>query len=262
MESVHISGDYVYACGDIYLSISRIYEGAASNFFTGTTSAVSLEIDSTDEQIENATLNAQSWIPAGTQILYELSADGGAHWEIVTPGVEHNFMYFGNDLRFRANITSNYTDISPHLYEITIDYEYNDVPSTPSLTDPGITDDDGEFTVTWSASIDDGYIDHYVLQMSDSASFSTILDSWTLTGTSQPVSGLSNNTYYFRVRAVDDDSVSSPWSSTESIEVAIPPATTPPPPPPIPGFPAAAIAIGGVIGLGGGIVLRRRKHSK
>ncbi|MHA2428921.1 MAG: hypothetical protein ACXADB_12935, partial [Candidatus Hermodarchaeia archaeon] len=151
------------------------YEGAASNFFTGTTSAVSLEIDSTDEQIENATITAQDWIPAGTQILYELSADGGVHWELVTPGVEHNFMYLGNDLRFRANITSNNTDISPHLYELTINYEYNDIPSTPVLTDPGITDDDGNFDVTWSASTDDGTIDHYVLQMSDSAGFSTIL---------------------------------------------------------------------------------------
>ncbi len=257
MESVHISGDYVYACGETYLLISRIYEGAASNFYTGTTSAVSLEVDSTDEQIENATVTTQSWIPAGTQILYELSADGGAHWEIVTPGIEYNFMYSGNDLRFRANITSTYTDISPHLYEITIDYEYNDIPSTPVLTDPGITDDDGNFDVTWSASTDDGTIDHYVLQMSDSSGFSIILDSWTPTGTSQPITGLSNNTYYFRVRAVDDDGASSPWSSIESIEVAFPP-----PPPPIPGFPAAAIAIGVVIGLGGGIVLRRRKHSK
>ncbi|MHA2428920.1 MAG: Loki-CTERM sorting domain-containing protein [Candidatus Hermodarchaeia archaeon] len=54
-----------------------------------------------------------------------------------------------------------------------------------------------------------------------------------------------------------DDGASSPWSSTESIEVAFPPL-----PPPIPGFPAAAIAIGVVIGLGGTIVLRRRKRSK
>jgi hypothetical protein len=260
MESVVVSGDYVYACGDTILLISRIFEGAASNFFTGTYTATSLEVDSTDQQIENATLTVDSWVPLGISIGYELSADGGLHWETVTPGVEHYFMYPGNDLRFRANLTSGYTDISPHLYEITINYEYNDVPSTPSLTDPGTTDDDGTFTVTWSASTDDGYIHHYVLQMSDSAAFSIILDSWTPTGTSHPLTGLSNGTYYYRVRAVDDDSVSSPWSNTESIVVAIPPPTTPPPP--IPGFPVVAIAIGVVIGLGGSIILRRRKHSK
>jgi hypothetical protein len=260
MMSVVVSGDYVYACGDTVLLISRIFEGAASNFYTGTDTAASFEVDTTDEQIENATLTADSWVPAGTSVLYELSADGGAHWEIVTPGVEHSFVYQGNDLRFRINITSFYDDISPHVYEITINYEYNDIPSTPSLTDPGTTDTDGAFTVSWSASTDDGYIDYYVLQMSDSATFTTILNTWNPSVANRPLTGLSNGTYYFRVRAVDDDGVSSTWSNTESIEVAIPPFT--PTPPPIPGFPVAAIAIGVVLGLGGSIILRRRKQSK
>jgi hypothetical protein len=262
MESVHISGDYVYACGDIFLLINRIFEGAASNFITGTDSAVSLEIDTTDEQIENATIsNVESWVPVGTFLGYELSADGGVHWETVTPGIEHHFTHPGNDLRFRINFTSSYNDYSAHLYEITIDYEYNDVPSTPVLNDPGTTDTDGNFTVSWSASTDDGYIDHYVLQMSSSAAFTTILNSWTPTGTSHAITGLSNGTYHYRVRAVDDDGVSSPWSNDEAIEVAIQPPTTPTPPP-IPGFPAAAIVIGLLIGLSGILLLRRRRRIK
>ena len=259
MESVVVSGDYVYACGEIFLLILRIYKGAASSFFTGTHSAVSLELDSTDQQIENATISAvDSWVPSGTSLGFELSADGGVHWESVTPGVEHNFLYPGTDLRFRVNITTPYYDVSAHLHEITIDYEYNDVPSTPTLTDPGTTDTDGNFTVSWSASTDDGVIDHYELQMSSSAAFTTILDSWTPTGTSQAITSLSDGDYFFRVRAVDDDAAASPWSSSQSIEVAIQPFT---PPPPIPGFPIAAITIGVVIGVGGSIALRRRKHA-
>ncbi len=123
-------------------------------------------------------------------------------------------------------------------------------PSTPVLTDPGTTSTTGNFTVSWSASTDiDGTISHYQLQMATSSDFSTNLQEWNVTGTSQVITGLSNGTYYFRVRAFDNDDNPSTWSNTESISVEIPPPPTPPPttPPPPPINPVLVGIIGGAV---------------
>ncbi|MFX1405021.1 MAG: hypothetical protein ACFE9D_11240, partial [Promethearchaeota archaeon] len=62
--------------------------------------------------------------------------------------------------------------------------------------------------------------------------------------------------FYFRVRAIDNDGALGPWSNVEDITIT----GGLPPPPPIPGFPVAAIALGTIIALSGGILYRRRKR--
>ncbi len=92
--------------------------------------------------------------------------------------------------------------------------------------------------------------------MSDSATFTTILNTWTPTTTSVDVTVTADGTYHFRVRAIDDDGEASPWSNDESIDATVPII----PPPPIPGFPIEAIALGAIITIGVGLVSRRRKQ--
>ncbi|MFW9832145.1 MAG: hypothetical protein ACFFD8_10270, partial [Candidatus Thorarchaeota archaeon] len=118
-------------------------------------------------------------------------------------------------------------------------------PSDPVLTDPGDTSVTGNFTISWSASIDvDGTISHYQLQMSTSSDFSSNLQEWNVTTLSQEITGLIDGTYYFRVRAFDDEDNPSGWSNSESISVEI----TPPPPPPPPINPVlVGIIAGGII---------------
>jgi hypothetical protein len=106
-------------------------------------------------------------------------------------------------------------------------------PSTPILVDPGSSVVDGVFTVSWDASIsENGPIDYYVLQMSDSASFTHILDEWSDVDTSISVGEIFAGTYYFRVRAVDIKGAHSFWSNIEDIIVLkdqIPPTIDSPP---------------------------------
>jgi hypothetical protein len=255
IRSLTIDGDYLYAaCGDRLL-ILHVLQSYCDRWQTGTY-AQSIEIDTTDRTIENATVTITADIPYGTSIDFELSADGGFNWEAVTVGSKHTFVNQGNKLLWKATFNSPYNDRTARLEDINIDYEYNDIPTTPSLTDPGTTDNDGAFTVSWSASTDDGTIDHYVLQMSDSNAFTTILSTWNPTTNNQDLLGIANGTYYFRVRAVDDDGEASPWSNIEDLDVIIPPL------PPIPGFPIEAIALGAILALGLGLVSRRRKRRK
>ncbi|MDO8055730.1 MAG: hypothetical protein Q6361_02610, partial [Candidatus Hermodarchaeota archaeon] len=261
VRSMTIDGDYLYAaCGDRLL-IFHIFQSYADRWVTGQY-AQSLEVDTTDRTIENATVTITADIPFGTSIDIELSADGGVHWESITVGSPHTFANQGHKLLWKATFASPYNDRTARLNSINIDYEYNDLPTAPVLTDPGTSDNDGAFDVTWTASTDDGSIANYLLQMSDSAAFTTILNSWTPSTTSRSISGLTNGTYYFRVRAIDDDGEAGPWSNDEAITVAIPPTTPTPTPPPIPGFPIEAIALGAIVAMGLGLIARRHKRQK
>ncbi|MFX1475926.1 MAG: hypothetical protein ACFFCO_10700, partial [Promethearchaeota archaeon] len=233
VRSLHIDGDFLYVANGNSLQIRRVFNSLGDTWDTTTRYAQSLEVDTTDRTIENATLTCAIGIDfgiSGATVGWQLSADGGAHWESVTGGSPHTFTNKGHKLLWRATLITSYNDRTPYIAWAQIDYEYNDLPTAPTLTDPGTTDTDGNFTVSWSASTDaSGVVASYQLQMDTSNTFAAPT-SYVVTTTSREFTGLTNNTYYFRVRAIDDDDEAGPWSSTENIEVAIPaPATTPPP---------------------------------
>ena len=168
--------------------------------------------------IHTATLNAIDFVPYGTSVNYYLSADGGAHWEPTTPGIELVFANPGSDLRWRAELIGP-TDRSVHIYEISIDYFYNLVPSAPAIYDPGTVNTSSSFIVTWNASTDDAGVDHYELQLDDEAGFAIPINTYVVAGLSQNVTILTNGTYYFRVRAVDIWGLPSDWSDVVDIDM-------------------------------------------
>jgi len=98
----------------------------------------------------------------------------------------------------------------------------NYFPSTPGLQDPGTTDDDGVFLLNWTASTDpDGYIGHYEIEMADSSWFTTILDEWNSSIDEKLITVYDNDTYWFRVRSVDDNGTKGFWCFPQSINVVI-----------------------------------------
>ena len=214
------SGDYTYVANTTSLVILRHFESAGDTYVPIIRGAQSLELDSTDSLILRATLYADDFIPDGVSINYLMTADG-FYWDPVTPNVEHEFTHIGNDLRFRAEILGA-TDRSPHLYEIAIQYYVNEAPSEPTITDPGDVSTSSSVAVSWTASTDDDAIDHYELQVDTEIGFATPINSYNVSDLSRIVTGLSNGTYYFRVRAVDTYDVASTWSDVVDIEVEIP----------------------------------------
>ncbi len=222
---VTVAGDFAYVAAGNSLVILHLFNSAGATYETSNV-ARSLEIDTTTQLIENATLTYSSQISAGSNITWALSADGGAHWMTAFHGIEIAFDYPGTDLRWRATLAAPTGTVSPVIDSLQIDYEVNALPTAPELNDLGTTDDDGDITVNWNASTDDGAIDHYILEMSLVSNFSTVILNWTPTTISQDITGLNNGTHYFRVRAVDDDGALSDWSSTESVDVEIPAQTS------------------------------------
>jgi hypothetical protein len=250
---VTVHDEFAFVANGNSIEIFQLFNTAANSFATSPSTAQSLTVDSTTDIIVNATLTATTWGYPATSIQWELTANG-IDWEPITVGVLHDFTDLGSDLRYRATLDATYADQSPYIYNISITYGYTTPPTAPSLTDPGTTISPSNFWVNWTASTDpDGTIDFYQLQMSDSNAFTTILNEWVPTTLYQQVDLLPVGTYYFRVRAIDNDGVPGAWSNIE--DLAVQPVIGPP----IPGFPFEAIIVGAIVALGLGMIYRRKR---
>ncbi|MFX0168228.1 MAG: hypothetical protein ACFE89_02625 [Candidatus Hodarchaeota archaeon] len=251
---VTVHDEFAFVANGDSIEIFQLFNTAANSFDTSPSIAQSLTIDSTTDIIVNATLTANTWGYPATSIQWELTANG-IDWEPIPVGVLHDFTDIGSDLRYRATLDATYADQSPYIYNITITYGYTTPPTAPILTDPGTTIAPAIFWVNWTASTDpDGTVDFYQLEMSDSNAFTTILNQWVPTTPYQQIDVLPVGTYYFRVRAIDNDAVPGPWSNIEDLIVQ--PVIGPPP---IPGFPIEAIIVGAIVALSLGMIYRRKR---
>jgi hypothetical protein len=132
-------------------------------------------------------------------------------------------------------------------------------PAAPVLSDPGATISGFQVPLNWTVPADtDGTIVEYEVQASSSATFTIIGQTATVTTNMHAFTFLSNGTYYFRVRAIDNNTLVGPWSNVVNTYIELPPITFPE----IPGFPLEAIAIGLLLCLGAIFVIRRRKHQQ
>ena len=105
---------------------------------------------------------------------------------------------------------------NPSSIDITVQMS-STKPSTPTLNDPGTTDTDGSYTVSWSAG---SGATSYTLEEDTNSSFSSPTVVHSGAGTSKDVSGKSGGTYYYRVNACNAEGCSG-WSNVEDIVVQI-----------------------------------------
>jgi len=162
--------------------------------------------------------------------------NGGA-WQNVSMAPEGGDLYSAAIGNYYDTDTKEYYirafDSSVDMIESVSSIVYlnaiNHFPSTPTLSDPGTTDDDGVFLLNWTASTDpDGYIDRYEIEMSNTTWFTVILDRWNSSIDEKVISVFADDLYYFRVRSVDDYGTKGFWSNAQSINVVIVEDTTGP----------------------------------
>ncbi|MHA1186777.1 MAG: hypothetical protein ACTSSK_07875 [Candidatus Heimdallarchaeota archaeon] len=211
-KQITVEGDFTYAaCLDEFV-ILRHYESAGGTFWANTTEAISLQVNPAfgDGELTTATLFADDFIQGGSSIKYFMSADNGVHWEEVENGIALSFVNRGEELLWKAEVTS-LTEATPRIYQIEIEYTYNLRPTEPTLTaiDDKFT---GMIKATWTASIDDVTIDHYQVQLSDSIGFTNILADKTTNMLSKSFVTGKTGTIYVRVRAVDGEGLMSAWN--------------------------------------------------
>jgi parallel beta-helix repeat protein len=91
------------------------------------------------------------------------------------------------------------------------------LPSSPTLTDPGTNDTDGNYTVSWSSV---SSATNYTLEEDTSSSFSSPTKVYPGSETSKEITGKSDGTYYYRVNACNECGCSE-WSNIKDITIKI-----------------------------------------
>ncbi|MFX1474743.1 MAG: LVIVD repeat-containing protein, partial [Promethearchaeota archaeon] len=126
-----VHGDYVYVANRSSLVILRLFKSAAATYTTGTFTAQSINLQPSTFYYVDATLTVDHFVPGGTSANYFLSADGGVHWEAVTPGSAHTFAYIGLGIQWKVNFTSAYNDRSVHIYEVSLTWNTGPPAANP-----------------------------------------------------------------------------------------------------------------------------------
>lgn len=127
--SAYELGNYIFASG---YGEPALY--TASMKLQSSGSVQSDTVDAISESIAHATLTAAQTTPTNTSITYQLSADGGSHWETVTSGAEHDFTNTGSNLKWKAALSTTDTSKTPTIDSLSIDYETWRVPEQPTIS--------------------------------------------------------------------------------------------------------------------------------
>lgn len=212
---VYVSGDYAYVAAS-GLQVIEVQRNRCREYAS---SAIAQSLTVYDEYyLTHATLQPIATQFAHTSSTYYLSADGGLHWELVAPGVQHDFVNSGGQLCWRAVLSTADSIQSPILSDLSI--LYNVRLDAPSLTLPsdGLLLSDNTPQLAWT----DAYVGvGYLAQVDSVASF----DSGNLVNITVPVGRkscatptLTDGVWYWRAAAIDADGdlgfFSMPWSMT------------------------------------------------
>nr|QNO43843.1 hypothetical protein HEAIHDEL_00005 [Methanosarcinales archaeon ANME-2c ERB4] len=167
---------------------------------------------------------------AVTSVTFSYSSNGGSDWNPIGAGTivsgtskdgiwnrtwDTNGLGAGSNYLIRAvadDGTSTREDQSDSTFSLTCTS-----PSASALNDPGTTDTDGSYTVSWSSV---SGATSYTLEEDTSGSFGSPTVVYFGSGTSKYITGRRDGTYYYRVNACNACGCSG-WSNVEDIEVSI-----------------------------------------
>ncbi|MEW5759851.1 MAG: hypothetical protein AB1779_03685, partial [Candidatus Thermoplasmatota archaeon] len=83
--------------------------------------------------IASATLYWNRTLPMGTTVLGYLSNDNGSTWFLATRGIQLEFPYKNNILRYKLELSSNHTESTPLIDYIKLNYTTATYPLNPTL---------------------------------------------------------------------------------------------------------------------------------
>ncbi|MFX1419460.1 MAG: hypothetical protein ACFE9N_11120 [Promethearchaeota archaeon] len=222
---LHVAGNYAYvAGGNNDLLILELHENQFNPIATAQSLAVFTGLES--EVLESATLSASHAILPNTVINYYLSANNGQDWQSVTLNVELLFNHTGNQLKWRAVLTTSDYSITPEIFNITIEYTTNiRAPLLFSPLNATITNNANP-TFRWENI---SGTENYQFQLDTEISFSTPnLINITVASTEYvPLSPLSDGTWYWRVVAIGSGGSFGTFSAIRTYTVDTTPPASP-----------------------------------
>ena len=198
----------------------------SSSADTKTTTGTVSETHSCDSISVTATYSGDSDNDGFAELYYKPSS--ASSWIYSAAMTKGSSQYTKTILGLAENtnydIYVDYSDFDDVIGTDPIYYQYtintgsctSNPPSTPILDNPGTTDADGSYRITWSYHTDATY---YNLQEDTSSSFLSPT-TYTTSVDAKSFTGKGNGDYYYRVQACNGFGCSD-WSNTESITVSL-----------------------------------------
>lgn len=218
-------GDFAFVADHYNLQIIEVKKNKHRQYLpTGTCQSTTIYspenatfVECTIEPIGNYSI-----IPIGTSISFFLSADAGTHWEEVTPGITHTFLYLGSQLRWRAIFTTSDPFKGPTLSFISISYNF--VLNPPISLSPmdGTTINYNLPFFEWESYAD---ATEYIFQLDSDSSFlpPDLTNETTSVPSFMPFIPLSDGIWYWRVAAIDSTGDLGLFTSPNSLLIDITP---------------------------------------
>jgi len=219
---LHVSGNYAYvAGGNNHLLVLELHENQFNPLGTAQSLAIFTGLES--EILESATLTSSHLTPPSTGIEYFLSANNGLDWQSTTLGSELLFNHAGNQLKWKAILTTSNSLVSPEISTITIGFKTN--IRAPLLFSPSNATITYNATPTFSWENISGVI-NYQFQLDTEVSFNSpnLINTTVATTDYKPMSSLSDGSWYWRVAALGSGGNLGTFSTVRTYNVdTIPP---------------------------------------
>ncbi|MGY5876758.1 MAG: hypothetical protein RTU30_13500 [Candidatus Thorarchaeota archaeon] len=202
---VSVAGDFAYVTTETAgLRVVEVLRTRCIQYNTPATAQSTTFYSVSTTSLVSATLTPSASEPADTSITYYLSANGGAIWESVTPGIEHIFTFYGYELKWRAVLETTDVFNTPSLSVIFITYHarYNAPTLTAPANETGTNDNTPR--LQWSSIPS---VPRYLLQLDTTPNFdSPSLMNFTVGLSEYTLSTpLDDGLWYWRVAVNDTD---------------------------------------------------------
>jgi hypothetical protein len=151
--AVAVAGNYSFVANrNPGLTAVHVYDNVA-DLYESVGFAESTVVDTTTDRIVAANLTVNETKPAGTNIFYNISNDGGSTWTPTTPGTLTRFPTYLSSLMWKANLTTIDNTVSPSIQNVSVRYYYDDLQPESNATDGAPEyDNEGTIPVQWVAT--------------------------------------------------------------------------------------------------------------
>jgi hypothetical protein len=217
-----VDGDYMHIAGSWYGVSTYQYRNTTEywNYYQSYAEIQTNPVFTSngDDLIVDATLQVDATIPANTSVVYYISARNGSYWDEAFPGVKFSFVARGQQLKWRAELSSSDKLVSPIIRSINVTCTAHITMIDLSSPASHASLNDSTPFFSWEPSED---TDQYLLQIDTTLDFSSgnLINRTVDASEYQLTEPLANGQWYWRVAGIDSQGQIGEFSSARAFTI-------------------------------------------
>lgn len=218
-----VDGDYMYIAGS-WNGISTYQYRDTTEYWNYYESYAEIQTNplftsNGDDLIVDVTLQVDATIPANTSVVYYVSARNGSYWHEALPGVQYNFVARGQQLKWRAELSSSDKLLSPIIRSInmTCTAHITMIDLTSPASNAAL--DDSTPLFSWEPSTD---TNQYLLQIDTTLNFNSgnLVNKTVDASEYQLTEPLADGQWYWQVAGIDSQGQIGEFSSARAFTIS------------------------------------------